>query len=51
MEIGFAPVDDPNRYIEIDAVLVNEFDDINLQPPQRLLGRLTDALGPAIGGA
>src|SRR5437773_4784933 len=38
-----------NRYRRIDAVLIEEFNSIKPQPPQRLLGYLSDALGPAIG--
>src|SRR5882724_5711443 len=38
-----------NRYRRIDAVLIEEFNSIKPQPRQRLLGYLSDALGPAIG--
>ena len=38
-----------NRYRRIDAVLIEEFNSINPQPLQRLLGYLPDALGSAIG--
>jgi len=37
-----------DRHIEIDAMLVEQVDDLDAEPLQRRIADLTDVLGPAI---